>query len=141
MISLRSNISSDRLIAGGLPCMTRQSYDLEMANKIKLKLNLGKILVILIVGFVFAGTVGAEDWAMFQHDLEHTGETSDVIENPEDLGLAWIFKTEYSEYSSPVVSGNNIYAFTPREKHTMLWIITGILIIIIILIIFFKFKK
>ena len=76
MISLRSNISL---------------YDSEMENKIKLKLNLEKILVVLIVGFVFAGTAGAEDWPMFMHDLEHSGETSDVIENPDDLELKWKF--------------------------------------------------
>jgi len=50
-----------------------------MGDKIKLKLNLWKILIALIVGFVFAGIAGAEDWQMFMHDSEHTGETSDVI--------------------------------------------------------------
>ena len=46
---------------------------------------------------------------MFQHDLEHTGETSDVIENPEDLELKWKFKVGVIG-SSPVVSGNYVYA-------------------------------
>jgi hypothetical protein len=50
-----------------------------MGNKIKLKLKLEKILVVLIVSFVFAGIAGAEDWQMFMHDSEHTGETSDMI--------------------------------------------------------------
>jgi len=46
---------------------------------------------------------------MFRHDLEHTGETSDVIENPEDLELKWKFKTGGDVSSSPVVSGDYIY--------------------------------
>jgi len=51
----------------------------------------------------------AEDWPMFRHDLEHTGETSDVIENPEDLELKWKFKTEEGVGSSPAVSGDHVY--------------------------------
>ena len=42
MISHSSNISSDRLSVGGLPRMTRQSYDSEMqikSNREKVKVN------------------------------------------------------------------------------------------------------
>jgi len=34
---------------------------------------------------LFAQFTGAEDWTMFRYDLGHTGETSDVIENPGDF--------------------------------------------------------
>jgi len=46
---------------------------------------------------------------MFHHDLEHTGETSDVIKNPEDLKLKWEFKTGDEIGSSLAVSGNYVY--------------------------------
>ena len=80
-----------------------------MGNEIKLKLNLEKILVVLIVGFVFAGTGGAEDWPMFMHDLEHTGETSDVIKIPQNLELVWKFETGDRVQSSPSIYDDYIY--------------------------------
>ncbi len=51
----------------------------------------------------------AGDWEMFGHDLEHTGETSDVIKNPENLKLKWKFKTGSYVRSSPTISGNFVY--------------------------------
>ena len=77
--------------------------------KNEIKLNAGKILIALMMCSVFFGIVGAEDWPMFRHDLEHTGETSDVIENPEDLELTWKFKTGDSVTSPPAVSRDYIY--------------------------------
>jgi outer membrane protein assembly factor BamB len=52
----------------------------------------------------------AEDWVMFHHDLEHTGKTADVIENPENLELKWKSKIGLSAVaSSPAISGNYVY--------------------------------
>jgi outer membrane protein assembly factor BamB len=62
--------------------------------------------------FVFTGIAGAEDWPMFHHDLERSSETSDVIENPEKLGLKWKFETGYGDFgvsSSPAISENYVY--------------------------------
>lgn len=53
---------------------------------IKYKMNFKiKLTTAMIVLLLLAQFTAAEDWQMFGHDLEHTGETSDVIENPENL--------------------------------------------------------
>ena len=67
------------------------------------------LFTIIIVMLVSQSSV-AEDWPMFRHDLEHSGETSDVIENPEDLELKWEFETRsLIRSSSPAVSGDYLY--------------------------------
>ncbi|ODS36638.1 hypothetical protein BEH94_11650 [Candidatus Altiarchaeales archaeon WOR_SM1_SCG] len=76
--------------------------------KTKIKLNVEKILITVMICFIFIGFAGAEDWPMFMHDLERTGETSDVIENPEDLKLKWKSGTGVV-WSSPAVSGDYVY--------------------------------
>ncbi len=53
--------------------------------------------------------MSGSDWEMRGHDLEHTGETSDVIKNPKNLKLKWKFETGSSVYSSPAISGNFVY--------------------------------
>jgi len=68
-----------------------------------------KFLKIFIALIIISQLATAEDWPMFQHDLEHTGETSDVIENPEDLVLKWKFESKGGIFSSPVVSGDYVY--------------------------------
>ena len=39
-----------------------------------------KLSLVALVLLLLAQFAGAEDWTMFRHDLEHTGETVDVIE-------------------------------------------------------------
>jgi len=51
-----------------------------------------------------------EDWRMFMHDSEHTGETKTAVENPGNLKLAWEFEIKGTAYHSPVVSGSYVYA-------------------------------
>ena len=75
----------------------------------KIKLIWKMSIIAIFVCFVFIGIAGAENWPMFMHDPEHTGETSDTIKNPENLGLKWKFETDVSDESSPVVYGNYIY--------------------------------
>ncbi len=45
--------------------------------KSKIKPKIGRIVAVMVIcfifSFVFTGTAGADDWPMFQHDLEHTG--------------------------------------------------------------------
>ena len=67
-------------------------------------------IFMLSVGFIMLlQFAAAEDWLMFRHDLEHIGETSDVIENPGDLELKWKFQTGGEVHSSPAVSGDYVY--------------------------------
>ncbi len=77
--------------------------------KSNIRLNIKSIFVIIIILPYFTGIVAAEDWPMFQHDPEHTGQTQDVINNPEDFEIAWIFTPGADIESSPVVSGDYIY--------------------------------
>ena len=51
----------------------------------------------------------SSNWEMFGHDLEHTGETSDIIKNPKELKLIWKFETGSGVYSSPAISENFVY--------------------------------
>jgi len=44
-----------------------------------------KLPTVALVLLLLSQFVQAEDWLMSQHDLEHTGETSDVIENPKKI--------------------------------------------------------
>ena len=81
-----------------------------MKKKNKLKINSGRILIAVAICFCLIGIAGAEDWLMFHHDLQHTGETTDVIKNPENLGLKWKFQTGSYVSSSPAVSGDFVYA-------------------------------
>ncbi|ODS36023.1 hypothetical protein BEH94_01810 [Candidatus Altiarchaeales archaeon WOR_SM1_SCG] len=46
-----------------------------------------KLFLVAIVLLLLSQFVQAEDWLMSQHDSEHTGETSDVIENPKKSGV------------------------------------------------------
>ena len=39
-----------------------------------------KFAEVILVLIVILQTSSEEDWPVFRHDLEHTGETSDVIE-------------------------------------------------------------
>jgi hypothetical protein len=50
-----------------------------------------------------------EDWPMFHHNPDHIGETSGVIETPEELELEWKFKAEWKGSSSKAVSWDYIY--------------------------------
>ena len=62
--------------------------------KKKMKINLSSLSFLVFITFILASQfISAEDWPMFHHDSEHTGETSDVIEHPENLGVVWKFKT------------------------------------------------
>jgi len=65
--------------------------------------NFKIITGILIIFSLIIGGVNAADWAMFHHDLEHTGETSDVIQNPENLELKWKFKTGIDALSKELI--------------------------------------
>ena len=53
--------------------------------------------------------MSGSDWDMFRYDLEHTGETSDIIKNPKELKLIWKFETGSSVDSSPAISENFVY--------------------------------
>jgi hypothetical protein len=44
-----------------------------------------KLSTVALVLLLPAQFTGAEDWTRFHQDLGHTGETSDVIENPGDF--------------------------------------------------------
>jgi outer membrane protein assembly factor BamB len=73
------------------------------------------ILPVILVFLVFTGFSAAEDWVMFMHDSMHTGETTDVIGNPQDLEVAWkVNLTDQIgrglEESSPSVYGDFVYA-------------------------------
>jgi len=80
----------------------------------KIKSNTRSILIAVLICFVLAQDPAAEDWHMFMHDLMHTGETSDVIENPEYLEIKWKVNLTNQiglplESSSPSVSGDYVY--------------------------------
>jgi len=79
-------------------------------------LNSKKILVAQIIFLIFIGLTSADDWPMFMYDLERSGESSDVIENPEDLGIKWEFKTNGSVESQPAVSGNYVYVSSQHHR-------------------------
>ena len=75
-----------------------------MENSGKMKKLFAVIILILISQISVA-----EDWPMFHYDSKHTGETSDIIENPENLELNWKFKTGGLVGSSPAVYGDYVY--------------------------------
>ncbi len=79
-------------------------------GKSKLNTKILKFIFLISICLILLLPISAaEDWPMFRHDSGHTGETSDVIKNPEDLELKWKFKTNGEVYSSPAASGNYIY--------------------------------
>jgi len=81
-------------------------------SKLNSKLNTKILNFIFLAGVCFIlllSISAAEDWQMFRHDLEHSGRTSDVIENPGNLELKWKFETGSAIYSSPAVFGDYLY--------------------------------
>ncbi len=79
-------------------------------GKSKLNTKILKFIFLISICLILLLPISAaEDWPMFRHDLEHTGETSDVIQNPENMELFWKFKTGDWVRSSPSVSGDFVY--------------------------------
>ena len=81
--------------------------------KIRVVLRLVRIHVIVAVGLILcARSVVADDWPYYQHDSQHSGNSSAVV-NPQALSLAWTAPPGGFGYSTPVIIGNTIYAMQP----------------------------
>ena len=74
-----------------------------------------RIQVIAAVGAILlAGSLVADDWPYYQHDLLHTGDSSAVV-TPQALSLAWTAPYLDTGYSTPVIVGNTIYAMQNQQ--------------------------
>ena len=69
---------------------------------------------------LLARSVAADDWPYYQHDAQHTGNSSAIVD-PQALSLAWTapapsFLT--SGYCTPVIVGNTIYAMQNQQGYS-----------------------
>src|SRR5659263_375076 len=74
------------------------------------------LVVVLAFSFLFAGlnvsgtnpAVGDRDWAMFHHDLQHSGYSTSIAPNTNKT--LWYYTTgSYVAYSSPAVVDGKVY--------------------------------
>ena len=63
---------------------------------------------------VFTLSVVADDWPYYQHDVQHTGYSSAIID-PQALSLVWSAPSFPTGYSTPVIVGNTIYAMQNQQ--------------------------
>jgi hypothetical protein len=63
---------------------------------------------------LLARSVVADDWPYYQHDAQHTGDSSALV-NPQSISLAWSAPSSPTGYSTPVIVGNSIYAMQNQQ--------------------------
>jgi hypothetical protein len=74
-----------------------------------------RIQLISALGIIlFVRSVVADDWPYYQHDARHTGGSSATV-NPQALSVAWTVPSSLTEYSTPVIVGNSIYAMQNQQ--------------------------
>ena len=67
---------------------------------------------------LFTRSVAADDWPYYQHDAQHTGNSSAIV-NPQALSWAWTAPSFFTGgYSTPVIVGNTIYAMQNQQGYS-----------------------